>query len=945
MDIPKKKIYLVLSPHINYYHSYRGDSVGETGFGKDLEMMRGIINELDKIEDMGLGDMRISWDYGDTFWSIQLQKEYQQDVLNRVIERCEKGKDEVLIGSWGNVMQSVMDTEEFLQQHQWFLENSMGIGVNQLFPGRVAPYARTQETMFTQGMIELYNKIGVKGICNYYSVYGFDITRPFINPRLDWNQRYGLINFNSSISDASCLMIPTYGFGDILDFCSIKRWFQIIRKKQESGEISGHALLFLNFDMDYENWLGMNLPKFLSWLPNSRGLLEFAEIVDQLEYVEFGNLLDVIPKLKIHGSITLREDVADGMWNGYYNWSQKFNNTRFWTLGQQARWLKCISDTLVTNNIIKKSVSDINGLIRASSETPETYLKNKILFNSTTNFGMAMPFLHSDRRKTAISYGLKAFSSSEKAFDIALKELLADINQKFKEFNNILYILPITKRGISEKELIPLSDYILVQSMLPSKISDEIRKKNKKIKILNISSEKSLESFSIYNNPTKADSNLWIEALIPRFDFNFNNSNSAVYFLSLSESKSEKEKSEGKEIIATKNSLQNKFISLEFNDFGKIISFRYKNIEFACPNFLESSITYGNAKKPKSYNSNKDKVTVLRKGDDGFSASISILSEFFIEKEYKVQVEKVLKLYLELPYLFVSVSMKIPEIKGETKNIGKSDGTSYFVEEQYQEKWQEIIPCEIRANILGLNEPLKIWKRNFLGVVDYFALDMKEVDAKNADIDCLVGNISDGWMSLSNNEKGLLVGFNSLKASNFAFSPIKIKDKGFGDLTIRGQQVRINPFGTYYGKLLHYWSEGNEHAQKIVTKLIGTNESTAPTFSGKTVSFDLIISPFLADSPPESVQNFADHYSLEPLVILKQQEESQIYSNHLQYVKDKEKMIEEFGVEDVMNMEYIDWVKKINENYEPSDSKASSGWPKISIVNMIRILIDGIKGR
>lgn len=945
METSKKKIYLALSPHINYYHSYRGDSKGEAGFGKDLAMMRGIIDELDKIEDMGLGSIKISWDYGDTFWSIQLQEEFQPDVLERVRERCKKGKDEVLIGSWGNVMQPVMDTEEFLQQHQWFLENSMGIGVNQLFPGRVAPYARTQESMFSQGMIELYNEIGVKGICNYYSVYGFDVTRPFLNPRLDWNQRYGLVKFNSSISNASCLMIPTYGFGDILDFCSIKRWFKIIREKQESGEISGHALLFLNFDMDYENWLGMKLPKFLSWLPNSRGLLEFAEIVYQLEYVEFGSLLDIVPKLEIHGEVTLREDVADGMWNGYYNWSQKFNNTRFWTVGQQARWLKCISDTLVANNIIKKSVSDINGLIRTSSETPETYLKNKILFNSTTNFGMAMPFLHSDRRKTAITYGLKAFSISEKAFDIALKELLVDINQKFKEFNNILYLLPITKRGISEKELIPLSDYILVQSMLPSKISDEIRKNNKKIKILNISSKKSLELFSIYNNPTRADSNLWIEALIPRLDFNNKNSNSAVYFLSLSESNSEKEKSDGKEIIATKNSLKNKFISLEFNDFGKIISFRYKNIEFACPNFLESSITYGNAKKSKSYNSNKDKVTVHRKGDDGFSASISILSEFFIEKEHKVQVQKVLKLYLELPYLFVAVSMKIPEIKGETKNIGKSDGTSYFVEEQYQEKWQEIIPCEIRANILGLDEPLKIWKRNFLGVVDYFTLNMKEVDAKNADIDCLVANISDGWMSLSNKEKGLLVGFNSLKASNFAFSPIKIKDKGFGDLAIRGQQVRINPFGTYYGKLLHYWSEGNEHAQKIVTKLIGTNESTAPTFSGKTVSFDLIISPYLADSPPESVQNFADHHSLEPLVILKQKEEDQVFTNHLQFVKEKEKLIEEFGVEDVMNMEYIEWVKKINKSYEATDSKMSSGWPKISIVNMIRILIDGIKGR
>jgi len=210
MDFDEKKIYFVLSPHINYYHSYRGDSRGETGFGRDIKLMGEILDKLDEIENKGFsfGDMRVSWDYADTFWSIQLQKEFQQDILDRVIERCKKGKDEVLIGSWGNVAQPVLDTEEFIQDQKWLLENSMGIGLNQLFPGRIAPYVRAQETMFTQGMIELYNQLGIEGICIYYSVYQFDVGRPFLNPRLDWNQRYGLTKFKSAISDASSLMIP-----------------------------------------------------------------------------------------------------------------------------------------------------------------------------------------------------------------------------------------------------------------------------------------------------------------------------------------------------------------------------------------------------------------------------------------------------------------------------------------------------------------------------------------------------------------------------------------------------------------------------------------------------------------------------------------------------------------------------------------------------------------
>ncbi len=941
MNIEQKKIYFILSPHINYYHSYRGDSRGDTGFGKDLKMMRGILDELDRIEDVGFkfGNMRITWDYGDTFWSIQLQKEFQQDVLDRVIERCKKGKDEVLIGSWGNVAQPILDTEEFIQQHKWFLENSMGFGVNQLFPGRVAPYARTQETMFTQGMIELYNKLGVEGICIYYSMYGFDVARPFINPRLDWNQRYGVVKFNSTITDASCLMIPMYGFGDILDYCSIKRWFEIIRQQQKSGVISGHALIFLNFDMDYENWIGLKLPKFLSWMPNSRGLMEFAEAVDQYDYVEFTNLLEIIPKLKIQGETLLREDVADGMFNGYYNWAQKFNNTKFWTIGQSARWLKCISDTLISEGLVKNSKSEINNFLRNTNDSVDSYLKNKILFASTTNFGMAMPFLHSDRRKTAMSYVLKSFIASEKAVNLSTREVIKTIINDYGKFKSIISISPITNRGTSEKEKIPVNSSILIQLELPSHFSDHIIKQGKFLKLLNLSSNELLKSFSVYNN----ESGLKLEAIIPNSAFSKNDMKIAIFSINFSESRPQ---INNQELIATKTFMRNKYIALEFNNKGKINSFKFNNVEFGCPRFLESSIKFDKSNKGKICNSDIDEIIIQRDGSDGFSASIKIKSEFEIEKHYRVYSEKTIKLYSELPYLFVDVLMHVPEIKGETTNIGKSDGTSYFVEEKYNKKWKEIMPCEIRSNILGTNKTLRIWKKNFLGNVDYFNLDMKEVDSKNADIDCLVANISDGWMALSNQEKGLLIGFDSLKAANFAFSPLKFKDKGFGDIKMKGQQIRINPFGTYYGEVFHYWTEGNGHAQKITANLIGTNESTAPTFSGKTISFNLLLSPYIGDSPPKVIQSFADHFSFKPLILMKKKGDLKVYNNLKKYANQAERIKQEFELKEVMNMSYIDWVRKVNKNYDPSISEVgSSKGLGIPLGIILRVLVDGIKGR
>ncbi|MFX1406240.1 MAG: hypothetical protein ACFFBW_04745 [Promethearchaeota archaeon] len=938
MKVEDKKIFFILSPHINYYHSYRGDSRGVSGFGKDIQMMSDILDELDKIEDKNFRfkDMRITWDYGDTFWSIQLQKEYQQDVLDRVIERCKNGKDEVLIGSWGNCAASILDTEEYIQQHNWFLENSMGIGVNQLFPGRVAPYIRTQETMFSQGMIELFNKLGIEGIGIYYSRYGFDAARPFINPRLSLNQCYGLTKFKSTISEARCLMIPMYAFGDVLDFYSIKRWFEFIRKKQVSGEISGHALIFLNFDMDYGGWVGMKLPKIAQWMPNSRGLLEFAEAVDKYEYVEFGNLLDVIPKLEVQGEVYLREDVADGMWNGYYNWAQKYNNTQFWTIAQRARWMKSISDTLMSVSLVKDSVDNVNNYLRKDDDSEETYIKNKILFASTTNFGMAMPFLHHHRRKTAISYVLRAFSAAINAVDLAVQEAVQKLKNDYKDIDSFIIITPILNRGMSEKETISIKSPILIRSELPSKFLDKLGFQNNNFNLINPLSNKIITNFAIYQNQLNSD--IILEALIPSAEFDQSDYQTLVLSIKPEES-SLKEKPE--ELSATKRSIKNQFIDLKVNDNGKISSFKFNDVEFACPNFLNTAVTFG-----KEIYSKNNEVEILRDGSDGFSASIKIKGEFEVIKNYKVKFEKILTSYTGLPHLFIRVLMNIPDIRGGATIRRGGDGSTYFVEEKYDSRWQEIMPCEIRPNLIGLEKPLKVWKRNFLGVVDYFNLDMKEVDPKNADIDCLVANISDGWMGLSDREKGLIVGFNSLEGANFAFSPIKVKDKGFKDIKIKGQQVRINPFGTYYGKIFHYWTEGNGHAQKVTKNLIETNYSTAPTFSGKVISFELSISPYIGNSPPESIQSFANHFSMMPLILMGTSKDGILHNNYTKYIELAEKLKEEYQVQDLMKLSYIEWVRKINENFDTSALETSSikksGIP-ISVI--LRMLIDGIKGR
>ena len=930
MNIDEKKIYFVLSPHINYYHSYRGDSKGVAGFGKDIEIMENILDALDMIENKGFsfGPMKISWDYADTFWSIQLQKEFQEDILDRVIERCKQKKDEVIIGSWANVGQPMLDTEEFIQDHTWHLENDMGIGLKQLFPGRIAPYARTQEIMFTQGMIELYNKIGVEGICMYYSTYAFDTLRPILYPRLNANQRYGLVKFNSSISNSSMLLIPTYGFGDVVDYFSIKRWFKLIRRMQEKGEIDGHALVHINFDMDAHYWTGVKLPRILRWIPKTGGLLEFARAVDKLEYVEFANLIDTIPKLPIHGESTCYPDVADGLWNGFYSWAQKYDNTRFWTYGQKARWLKCVSDSLVTNNFAKEKSSTIDKLIRDKSDLVESYVKNKCLFASTTNFGLSTPRLHPQRIKTAISYVYKAHEASRKACEIAIDETNKKLNQMDLAGQISLHIFPIINRGLSEEEKLTIDSDMLLKFKIPKDLTSELLKNQNLISI-----DENIQ-YRIYIGD-KTESAPMFECIVPKSKFKKDNqwSNLSLNFTSKSDLK------KNDDLHATNLSLSNRFIDITFDGQGRLNSFKFKGEEYGQQDFLETAVSFGDKSNPNRYTSSKNDVEVLRDGSDGFSAAVVINSQFEILKGFSVISKKKLTLYSQKPYLFIENEVQFCDIQGE--NFFVNDTSSVYT--TYDERWREVMPCEIKPNLIGNENYLRIWKKNYFGKVSHFDLDMEKVDPRNTDIDCLVANVSDGWMALSDRKKGLLIGYNSLKAANFAFTPLKIKKKGFSGKV--GQEVRINPFGNYHGELLKYWTEGCGHAAILGEKFSNHNQSAAPSYSGKKLKFDLILAPYLGDSPPAEVISFADHYCLPPLVILKDQKDEKIHIIQNKIMELGNELKQEFEIDDIISLDYLEWVKHVNENFDPSapEEQLKEGL-NLDIKTMLIMLFDGIRG-
>jgi len=64
-EAPKKecpyKVYVILGFHTNMYHSWRGDTNDEAGFGQDIRIVREIIRMLDEANAQGL-DARGYWE-------------------------------------------------------------------------------------------------------------------------------------------------------------------------------------------------------------------------------------------------------------------------------------------------------------------------------------------------------------------------------------------------------------------------------------------------------------------------------------------------------------------------------------------------------------------------------------------------------------------------------------------------------------------------------------------------------------------------------------------------------------------------------------------------------------------------------------------------------------------------------------------------------------------
>lgn len=365
------KIHVGFGFHVNCYHSYRGDTPDEKGFGSDIRIIRQIIRELDRCNADGI-PVKGTWDCENFFSLERILPQYAPDIVDGMRRRMRENGDEQIIMGWSNGALGAMDEKELTSSVALAETNPAGSGLVDLF-GDCARIVRPQEMMFSPPQIRVYNKLGVRALCLYYSCVPFDAFRTLIPPLPD---SLAFRPLSYEYQGETLTVIPTYSNADVCDAGCLRAWVRDLRRTQLREQVDDDLFLFINMDADAIFWESLDLPLIGSRLANTDGIRGLAREIADLDYVVFDTPGAFLARHAPAGTIRFTEDTADGNFTGYASWAEKPFNRKIWTAVERGR-------------LAEKVFPD------------DAAFLDRLKLLSTTHFGLATPVLNIARERTA----------------------------------------------------------------------------------------------------------------------------------------------------------------------------------------------------------------------------------------------------------------------------------------------------------------------------------------------------------------------------------------------------------------------------------------------------------------------------------------------------------------------------------------------------------------
>ncbi len=814
------KVYVTFGFHTNLYHSYRIDTNDEAGFGKDIRIIRRIIEVLDEHNEKGT-PVKAHWDIENLFSLQETLPEYAPDIIEDIRRRVKENGDDIVLMSYNNGLMSAMNEEEFRAAMERAITNPARSGNQDVF-GEWSPIARPQEMMATPGTYDLYKQLGVNALIFYYSAITFDTFRVF-ERELTLEEAHNPLLYKHPDTGEEIIVMPAYNVGDLIENVSLKRWVRTLRRAQLSGEIDRDVLITLNFDADDEYWYGYKLPSHLKWLPNTGGLEQLLQELAGLDYVEFTTVTEYLNQHDPAGEITFGQDPADGSFNGYSSWAEKATTQDYWTRLTASRRVEELAENLYGGNVP-------GGLAQTLKQLFEVRLR----LLSTTNFGMATPYLARAREQVVrkLVDNMDALTARARAqLETAARGRSAgavpgrDLPGDAERIDSFSFTRaePRFNRDNPDNGFSGQTGGAVI-TLSVTKFPDDERDY-----LVTDEQGNALRTYTLLTTDDRAK--LYIA---PASDDNVLRDGRYSLYLAPRES--------SVAVTAAKDHLRNEFVEILLNEHGHVQAVNARMDEGLpyLPRLEAGSLIPAITYDRRRFAPENLKVSVEQDGTRGV-ATVRLTGEFplpGIDGSKAGRIDYRISLVEDVPYVFVEGGILYPETVRE--DYVKLEQAS--LTRKLDRKWDEVMPAPLRFAVpASTDKPFRVLKRNYLGTESSYTVDYFKHSDANLNLANINNHITAEYAAVSAETLGVAVAMDTTVQANFAFAPMQqVKPSVFDDRL----KIRINPFGAHFGDQYYQPTWGNR--QGFQAAFISGNQyaSSAPTWNGFQHPFSLMIAFF-----------------------------------------------------------------------------------------------------
>jgi hypothetical protein len=734
--------------------------------------------------------------------------------------------DEVILMSYNNGLVSCMNEKEFLTSIDWAVSNPFKSGARDIF-GAYAPIVRPQEMMLTPSNISLYNRLGIKALCLYYSGVPFDCFRTLI-PLMPEEDAFNPLWYR--YRDEKIAIIPAISHSDLIDYGCLGSLVKRLHKKQLNGEFNKDVLVFINLDADALLWYGLELPFPLDRLPNAGGIDGMIREVMELDYVIFDtpyNYLKTHPPTK---TVSFNQDTADGMFDGYSSWAEKPFNQLIWTRIEKARILSDRSFWLLNLTGQNDIQSKVKRLLDLS-------FYEGLCLMSTTHFGLSAPHINAAREMKALEMSDRMLGYTKKAWETLIKSRIQEFPVCMEKcyYNQTEYniVIPILLSDIETK-----SPFVKVAISLKEGVAYDISR------------------FMLYYNSRESSEGAFI-------DIDRHNDGSIKEFLLFIFPKEDKpsrldivvrdeccDKAYNTNIFVSDSRLAGNGIEVICEDTS-IIEFRAFGQRFGGRDFIRSYIRYRQGVIVGDFDFKIQKKELIKPWRGGKVAGYRFKGKIDLPCQLK-SGHFAMDLFIVdgIPALFVKMNIRYPYTPENDLVSNEVAVLGHYCDSH----WIESVPLQITPKIHGMPD---IIKYNYQGDLSNYELyDFKRADEKNIMLDSFNNHVTAGFVGIGDGNKGIVIATDRSRLGSMAFCPMRtfMQDNSLN--------ISANPFGTYYGSQRHHRTYKGGLAQKLVVAASPYHRSLAPAFNGCKTNFLLALFPYqkskIDDKTVNNVKSFCD---------------------------------------------------------------------------------------